>query len=280
MDRPIWGQAGVGRPPQGQRGRCCCGCRLLWPELGLAEAAEGRVFRRKDAFRESQVALHHPVGAETREQDPIGPNTRGFQAHEVLVHLALRGAPHLPHHVRPVARPVRDPEPGQRAFRAQGLGEPPSPAGPLGLVKVAGHDLDTGPHSAQKSGGVADDDGPAPVRCQGRREMHVEGGRGYRGGREGVQEGGVAGMNHIDQELQKCTTLTYSAYTFVIMSEHRYSNHLFGSVQKKVWNMLSVPHFMPLAFSSQSIYLGSELEAKIEDRVYNVVAFCMVGLGC
>ena len=33
--------------------------------------------------------------------------------------------------------------------------------------------------------------------------------------------------------------------------------------------MLSVPHYAPLAFSSQSIYLGT----KIEDRVYNVVAF-------
>ena len=30
-----------------------------------------------------------------------------------------------------------------------------------------------------------------------------------------------AGMNHIGQELQKCTTLTHSVYTFVIMSEHR-----------------------------------------------------------
>ena len=30
------------------------------------------------------------------------------------------------------------------------------------------------------------------------------------------------------------------------------------SVQKKVWNMLSVQHCMPLAFSSQSIYLGSK----------------------
>ena len=27
---------------------------------------------------------------------------------------------------------------------------------------------------------------------------------------------------------------------------------------EKVWNMLSVQHCMPLAFSSQSIYLGSE----------------------
>ena len=41
-----------------------------------------------------------------------------------------------------------------------------------------------------------------------------------------VQGGGAAppppaGMNHIDQELQKCTTLTHSVYTFVIMSEHR-----------------------------------------------------------
>ena len=39
-----------------------------------------------------------------------------------------------------------------------------------------------------------------------------------------------AGMNHIGQELQKCTTLTHSAYTFVIMSEHSSSNHLFGSI--------------------------------------------------
>ena len=27
---------------------------------------------------------------------------------------------------------------------------------------------------------------------------------------------------------------------------------------EKMWNMLSVPHCMPLAFSSLSIYLGSE----------------------
>ena len=39
---------------------------------------------------------------------------------------------------------------------------------------------------------------------------------------------------------------------------------------EKVWNMLSVPHCMPLAFSPSP----SILEAKIEDRVYNVVAFC------
>ena len=30
----------------------------------------------------------------------------------------------------------------------------------------------------------------------------------------------AAKMNHINQKLQKCTTLTHSAYTFVIMSEH------------------------------------------------------------
>ena len=42
-----------------------------------------------------------------------------------------------------------------------------------------------------------------------------EGGRGSRGG----ESRPPAGMNHIYQELQKCTTLTHSAYTFVIMSE-------------------------------------------------------------
>ena len=47
-----------------------------------------------------------------------------------------------------------------------------------------------------------------------------------RGGGEVVQGGEPpppppAGMNHIDQELQKCTTLTHSVYTSVIMSEHR-----------------------------------------------------------
>ena len=31
----------------------------------------------------------------------------------------------------------------------------------------------------------------------------------------------AAAMNHIHQELQKCTALTHSAYTFVIMSKDR-----------------------------------------------------------
>ena len=58
-------------------------------------------------------------------------------------------------------------------------------------------------------------------------ERRGEGGRRSRGGGEGVQGGGApppppsSGMNHINRELQKCTTLTHSAYTFVIMSEHR-----------------------------------------------------------
>ena len=39
---------------------------------------------------------------------------------------------------------------------------------------------------------------------------------------------------------------------------------------EKVWNMLSVPHCMPLAFSPQSIYLGSENRGSR----FNVVAFC------
>ena len=55
-------------------------------------------------------------------------------------------------------------------------------------------------------------------------EQRGEGGRGSRGG-GGVVRGGSprppAGMNHIDQELQKCTTLTHSVYTSVIMPEHR-----------------------------------------------------------
>ena len=50
------------------------------------------------------------------------------------------------------------------------------------------------------------------------------------GGGPGGGDPPRAGMNHINQELQKCTTLTHSAYTFVIMSEHRFSNHLFGSI--------------------------------------------------
>ena len=44
-----------------------------------------------------------------------------------------------------------------------------------------------------------------------------EGGRGSRGEPPPLP----AEMNHIHQELQKCTTLTHSAYTFVIMSEDR-----------------------------------------------------------
>ena len=57
-------------------------------------------------------------------------------------------------------------------------------------------------------------------------ERRVEGGRGGGGG--GGSPGGSppppppsAKMNHIHQELQKCTTLTHSAYTFVITSGDR-----------------------------------------------------------
>ena len=48
-----------------------------------------------------------------------------------------------------------------------------------------------------------------------------EGGEGARGGGGGVQGEPPAELNHIHLELQKCTTLTHSAYTFVIMSENR-----------------------------------------------------------
>ena len=50
------------------------------------------------------------------------------------------------------------------------------------------------------------------------------GGRGSRGGGGGIQGGAPpppAEMNHIHQEVQKCTTLTHSASTFAIMSEDR-----------------------------------------------------------
>ena len=61
--------------------------------------------------------------------------------------------------------------------------------------------------------------------CGGGGRCLSGGGRGGGGGGEVVQGGGSppppARMNHIDQELQKCTTLTHSVYTFVIMSEHR-----------------------------------------------------------
>ena len=40
---------------------------------------------------------------------------------------------------------------------------------------------------------------------------------------------------------------------------------------EKVWNMLSVQHCIPLAFSSHSIYLESQNR---ENRGYNIVAFC------
>ena len=96
--------------------------------------------------------MHHPLGVETREHNLVGPHARGFRAHEDLVQLALRGAPHKPDYVRRVARPVRGLGPAHRAFRARGLGEPPSPTGALGLVKVAGHDLEvqTGEFKAKK----------------------------------------------------------------------------------------------------------------------------------
>ena len=55
-------------------------------------------------------------------------------------------------------------------------------------------------------------------------ERRGEGGRVSRGGTP------PARMNHINQELQKHTTLTHSAYTFVTMSGHGYSNHLLGSI--------------------------------------------------
>ena len=58
-----------------------------------------------------------------------------------------------------------------------------------------------------------------------RLKRMVGGGRGGRclsGGGGGVQPPpSPAKMNHIHQELQKCTPLTHSAYTFVIMSEDR-----------------------------------------------------------
>ena len=42
---------------------------------------------------------------------------------------------------------------------------------------------------------------------------------------------------------------------------------------EKLWNMLSVQHCMPLAFSSHSIYVSIYL-AKTNDHGENVVAFC------
>ena len=59
-------------------------------------------------------------------------------------------------------------------------------------------------------------------------------------------------MQHIHKELQKCTTLTHSAYTFVIMSKRLQCNSSFWLLvsqahtelplecSKKVWNMLYV----------------------------------------
>ena len=80
--------------------------------------------------------------------------------------------------------------------------------------------------SGPQVGGLAEWPGPSRGGRGGRAllERRGEGGRGSRGG---VVQGGepppppLAGMNHIDQELQKCTTLTHSVYTFVIMYEHR-----------------------------------------------------------
>ena len=73
--------------------------------------------------------MHHPVGAETGEQDLSMTHARGLRAYQDPIQLALRGAPQVPDNVRWVAQPLRGPEPGQRAFQAQGLGEPPSSAG-------------------------------------------------------------------------------------------------------------------------------------------------------
>ena len=68
---------------------------------------------------------------------------------------------------------------------------------------------------------------PAPPPPRVLLQRRGEGGGGEGGGGEGG--GGSRGegspppaeMNHIHQELQKCTTLTHSAYIFVIMSEDR-----------------------------------------------------------
>ena len=66
-------------------------------------------------------------------------------------------------------------------------------------------------------------------RCLSRAGRESRGGGWSRGG-GGLPRHPPAGLNHIYQELQKCTTWTHSVYTFVIMSEHRYSNYLFGSI--------------------------------------------------
>ena len=45
--------------------------------------------------------------------------------------------------------------------------------------------------------------------------------------RGGGPGGGGGEMQHIRKELQKCTTLTHSAYTFVVMSRNRQCNSSF-----------------------------------------------------
>ena len=88
----------MGWPPQGQRGRCRRGRLLLWPELGPAKAAAGGVRRCEDALRKPQVALHHPVGAETGEQDLFSPHARGGLV--ILVHVRLLNGSQVREHAQ------------------------------------------------------------------------------------------------------------------------------------------------------------------------------------
>ena len=53
------------------------------------------------------------------------------------------------------------------------------------------------------------------------------GGRCLSGGGRGSRGELPAEMQHIRKELQQCTTLTHSAYTFVVMSEDRQCNSSF-----------------------------------------------------
>ena len=150
----MWGHAGVGRPPQGQRGRRRCRSLLLRPKRGPSEAAAGRVSRCEDAVREHQVALHHPVGAEAGKQDFVGPHARGFRAHEDPVELTLGGAPHRPDYVRRVAQPVWGPERGQRALWAQDLREPAPSSRPCALLRSLATVLTLAPAVCRKAEGL------------------------------------------------------------------------------------------------------------------------------
>ena len=68
-------------------------------------------------------------------------------------------------------------------------------------------------------------------RGKGLLERRGEGGGVHRESKgRGPPTAEMQDIQDICKEVQKCTTMTHSAYTFVIMSEDSNATHLFGSI--------------------------------------------------